>query len=70
MRRMLDWKGRGHQVVYSYPQINLYSLLNPYHFINLYPLIDENTLASHPVTASFIFLYTFIGIKTRKVFDR
>jgi hypothetical protein len=27
--------------------------------IDLYPVIGENTLASHPVTASFIFSISF-----------
>jgi hypothetical protein len=35
--------------------INSYPLINLYHVIDLYPVIGENTLASHPVTASFIF---------------
>ncbi len=33
------------------PKINIYPL------IDLYPVIGENTLASHPVTASFIFCF-------------
>ncbi len=35
--------------------IQLCLLINSYPLIDLYPVIGENTLASHPVTASFIF---------------
>ncbi len=54
---MLDREGRGQKWAESKtapdPKSDIYPL------IDLYPVIDENTLASHPVTASFIFYKYF-----------
>ncbi len=46
---------RNHQDFDLYPVIYLCLLINLYPLIDLYPVIDENTVAVHPVTASFIF---------------